>query len=727
MAGLFKRGSDVPVLAVMLLFGLWLAAVASSIFKPGFLTSGDHSLQYYKCWYLVNVLIPRYGQVIGWDQNAACGYPVHQFWPPLFNLMVVSIHYASLTLIPLEVAYKLAVLFVFLLPTVSIYAFMRDLGLPSASYLFSAFLPLIDIGRYFFIRGAYVIGGGMTLLFVFGMPEQALAVGLMPLAFMFFGRALVAFSVRNAVFTGVVMALVALSYPSMAYGGIVGLALYAGLFIYQSRGCVRGRVADTLRGLLKVLVAAVVFFVSLSAFWVVPLFFKRGFSSSAGQEPMISLLDLLGLFDFTSRAPLMDRFILVAGFVGLLFALYRRDRRVSLVVALLVLFLGFSFGFGPLYGLLPLKWGLKAERFIVPLRVVWFMLAGYGFSQVTDLSVKLGSKIGAVAKAFPRVVEAGWGRYAATILFAGLILGYPTLSAYRYVDTNVITALTLYDDPQLPSLMKLYAWLSANVPEGARIDWPRFLRGGYYHFIGSVMFAGRPTVFFWNPEATGLVFDYLYPVYHDVWFPLFAQDADPTRFNMTEVHDRLKTVGVSVLVTEASNVKVALGMHPNLFEKVHDVDDFSIFYIKDPELGYVKVLDSGGARVEGVEVEPELIRFVIKGCEPRTTVLVRVSYFPNWKAFANGREIEVRADEATGLMLFTLDAVGDVTVKLVYTSLWFEQAAAALTLVSIPLLLFVLMPRSLAHKAVDTFGRLYRVLSTSKGSVSRHRWRRRRS
>ena len=705
MSSLLKRNMDIPILVLMLLFGLWLTAVVSPIFKPGFLTSGDHSLQYYKCWYLVNVLIPRYGQAIGWDQNAACGYPLQQFWPPLFNLMVVAIHYISLTLIPLEMAYKLAVLFVFLLPTITIYDFMRDLGLPSAASLFSAFIPLIDIGRYFFIQGAYIIGGGMTLLFVFGAPELALAVGLMPLAFLFFGRALKTFTVRNAVFAGVVMGLVALSYPSMAYGGVVGLALYTGLFIYHSRGYAGGRVAETLRGLSKVLPTVVAFFVSLPAFWVVPLLFKSGFSSSAGQAPMISVVDLLGLFDFTSRAPLMDRFILATGLVGLLFALYRRERGVSVILVLLALFLGFSFGFGPLYPLLPLKWGLKAERFIVPLRLLWFTLAGYGFSQVIDLFVKLDSKAGVFARVFHR---AEWGRRAATILFAGLILAYPTFSAYRYVDTNKVTALTLYDDPQLPSLMKVYAWLSTNVPEGTRVDWPHFIRGVFYHFVGCVMFADKPTDFKWNPETTGLVFDYLHPVHDGVWFPLFAQDADSARFNMTDVYNRLKTVGVSVLVTEVPNIKTALSLHPNLFERVHDVDDFSVFYLKDPELGYVKVLAGQGVQVEGVKVEPELVQFVVRDCKPRTEILVKISYFPNWRAFVNDREVEVRVDDATGLMRLTLDEVGDVRVKLVYMSLWFEWAGVALTVLSILALLLILVPRSLSHNVIQRFSRLLR-------------------
>jgi len=390
----------------------------------------------------------------------------------------------------------------------------------------------------------------------------------------------------------------------------------------------------------------------------------------------------------------MDRFVLVTGLAGVLFALYRRERRLGIVVALLILFLGFSFGFGPFYSLLPFKWGLKAERFIVPLRIVWFMLAGYGFSQVVELLMKLGFKTRVSRHAY----GPGWRTPVTTLLCAGLILAYPTFSAYRYVDANRITALTLYDDPQLPSLTKVWAWLSASVPEGTRIDWPHFIRGVLYHFIGSVMFAGRPTDFFWNPETTSLVFDYLHPVYDGVWFPLFAQDADPTRFNMTDVYVRLRTVGVGVLVTEVPSIKAALVMYPRLFERVHDVDDFSIFYLRDPELGYVKVLDGQVTGVEGVKVEPEQVQFVVRGCGPKTELLVKMSYFPNWKAFVNGRETAVRVDDSTGLMRLTLEEAGDANVRLVYVSLWFEQTGAALTVLSLVGLVLVLAPKHLGDR-----------------------------
>jgi hypothetical protein len=317
-----------------------------------------------------------------------------------------------------------------------------------------------------------------------------------------------------------------------------------------------------------------------------------------------------------------------------------------------------------------------------------------------DLAIKLGTKVGVVGR-IPRGPEgAAWGRRAASLLLAGLILGYPTFTAYRYVDANKIMALTIYDDPQLPSLMKVYSWLSTNVPEGTRVDWPHFSGGILYHFVGSVMFAGRPTVFIWNPETTGRVFDYLHPVYDGVWFPLFAQDADPARFNMTDVYSRLRTVGVGVLVTEVPNVKAALDLYPRLFERVRDVDGFTIFYLKDPEPSYVKVLSGQGVQVESVEVEPEQIRFVVRGCKPETEILVKVSHFPNWKVFVNDREIKVRADDTTGLMRLTLDEIGDVRVTLVYASLWFEQVGTALTIVFVLAFLLVLMPEALTRKAV---------------------------
>jgi len=51
-------------------------AVILTVMKPGYIINADHPCRLSEAWYVAEVLVPRYGRLMGWDPFLFAGFPI---------------------------------------------------------------------------------------------------------------------------------------------------------------------------------------------------------------------------------------------------------------------------------------------------------------------------------------------------------------------------------------------------------------------------------------------------------------------------------------------------------------------------------------------------------------------------------------------------------------------------------------------------------------------------
>ncbi len=149
----------------------------------------------------------------GWSNLWFAGFPAFYFYPPLFFISVNVLNIVTLDLIPLQMSYKLlALASLFFLP-LTVFHSSRRMGYKRLESFFASVFSL----SFLFLNGHYS-SAHQTLNF--GFVAQIFALNLLML---FFGELFRLKGRKNVFVCGILLALAILSHPFIGILGIIGL------------------------------------------------------------------------------------------------------------------------------------------------------------------------------------------------------------------------------------------------------------------------------------------------------------------------------------------------------------------------------------------------------------------------------------------------------------------------------------------------------------------------
>jgi len=611
-------------------------AVILAVMKPGYIINADHPCRLSEAWYVAEVLIPRYGRLMGWDPFLFAGFPILKLGPSFFAIfLVVAIHYVTFKF-SIVSAYNIVIAGIYLLFPISIYFFTRKLGLDwhaaAATSAFACFSTSPFPNFFYF--------SPFNTIFVVGVWPFTLGLTLAFLATAKFIDFAEAKALRDLLMTSVLASLVALTNILTAFMlGILCLA-YVGSKLVQSHSL--SGVIGFVRNMAWLGLVALIA-LALAAFWVFPFLADRDYWLLLYADPPYEpertwvtlypfvvpfapqLSDAPGGWIFQYFYDYSFVTIWSLGMMGFLWSLRKWKSKVLMLVPALFLGLVFARGsFSP-----PVT---QCLRFLDFVKMIWFYFAGF---LVHEVSKFLGSKVGrSLASGDITFEKAVTVNFMILITLSGLWLPYLNFSGYLgLVQTSGSNEL-------MTLVHKVYDWLSLNAAEGSSIFyedttfWDNrvdpFNQLWFAHAFGAApMFTGHPSY--------GGFYGFWYRPYNDAWGDLIWGIYDNTPI---EAHRKFAFYNIKYAVGFSEPLKMILS-DPTLFKEKVSFPPFYVYEVLDLTPSYA-FLDGGNGEAIVDMFAANSISVDIKRADENVLLVVRASGFANWKAYVNGAETPIQ-------------------------------------------------------------------------------------
>ncbi|MCL5291800.1 MAG: 6-pyruvoyl-tetrahydropterin synthase-related protein [Actinobacteria bacterium] len=596
-------------------------------------TGGDTGAHHYIPLFLKNYLLPR-GRITGWAPGWYAGFPALTFYFPLPALLIAALSY----LIPYQIAFKLVtVAGSFMLPLAAFATFKMldfDFPMPEAAALMS--IP-------FLLMESFTINGANLLSTLAGEFGYSIAFALvLPLTALFYrtmanGRSIVAgaFTLAATVLSHAVPAIIAVAsiLPSVI-GRNAHLRLWR-LLLILSLGF------------------------ALSAFWSLPFIAKLGYAARMVWQQTSDLENII---------PREIRMVALAGALGLVGAILKRERRLApfMSLALLSLLLYFYLPDGPIW----------RGRFLPFWYYAIMIFAAYAISLLARTLAGFARRIGL----FPTIASAlvlsmaGWTMVLPPIREARLARswiewnysGYerkPAWQLYRRINDKLKSlppgrvmweyspAYGKFGTPRAFEIIPY--WTGKPTMEGTLIE---SSLTAPFHFINQAEISPKPTRAV--PGITYPDFSFEMGVKHlelyNIKYLLVTSEEARAAADSSKQLKLLKRTGEFSIYEVATDGYVSIPKYRPLKGKERFWHETSLSWYKDEDkLDVPIVFGSDRALSAFKEVGPDLKHFSktplsIKGGVSEISLsneelkfktsaiglphLVRISYFPNWKA-----------------------------------------------------------------------------------------------
>lgn len=374
-----RREIDLEPLARRVIPPALLVMVACALLAPLLLgqmpRSQDHTVHLTRAWIFLHELIGR-GRLTGWSSYWFAGYPAGQLYPPGSDLWVTTFRLLGLGLTEWETSYAQAYLAFTVVGTLALYWLaVRATGSRLAATV-TGLLWLLDPGAY--------REGGWSFTVYWGVWSQVLGLVFAALALAALDRALERPSVGHAAVAAAAVGFSLLGHPM----SLVTLAVWVGSYLL-----VRWLGSGWRRGDLALSLGIAVWGGALAAWWLLP-FVSRGEWTIRVPALWRSMDDaaegILAGAPFENQLPLVGALALV----GVAAAIRRRQPlALAMVVSVAVfLFTSTSTAFTELR-LAELSAAFERiiyQRFSLPAKVAWFLLAGSGLSVIVSALAREG-------------------------------------------------------------------------------------------------------------------------------------------------------------------------------------------------------------------------------------------------------------------------------------------------------------------------------------------------
>jgi hypothetical protein len=647
-----RRVLDVAALALICWFafrhaGFWL--------RDDLYLYGDHPGQFYRLWQALNVVWHEEGHLIGWSPYWYAGYPELQFYPPGFVIAGWGLSTLSLHQLSLVSVYQILLFVAYLLPGIGFYTLLAwGIGDRLAG-LTAAWLAMISPALWGGVRGLAT-----------GLAGERLILGLIPLAVL----AGLAMMRRRYLWTGVALAALLLTttllmHPFHAVAPVLMLAAAAVSHRDQ-------------RQPLRQLVLAVLLAWGLSAFWLIPLLARRGYTTPIVRANLQQTVGFL-------RAQWMDLFyvLIAAALIGL--ALHSRTRRTATL--------------GVLVGGLAVTGFIFVDHLLLMDRLGFYLLdpvrfvAGAHVALIT--AVALG--VSELAWLVPRVLHR---RRLAPIALI-LLLAVPYSFYWR---VNQVYPFELWMQKWQPADDKVpLFYTEASHAYDLPLVWDaiastegRVLFTSYYWHLGEVPSSIKAaTPVFSGREIVGGTFSHWTPVARYLWT---GDINTPTLWGRVEEQDDRALAGMAWdEMTDEFLYNLCRRMNVTLVVATRDdvrarafldaASHFSLawsdsnFFLYNVE-GYQPTwADAYGAEVKVTRYQRNAIDLRVADALPAAVLHVKVAEYPLWRATVGGRPLQVTRDDIGLVQL--VPPVGNSLITLRYQPGLPERLGLGITLLSV--------------------------------------------
>lgn len=211
----------------------------------------------FSAYYTKEFLFP---DIIGWNPFFYLGMPQNQLYPPLFTLLTVFLSF----IFGVELAFKLIFSIAIAVTPLSFYYLARKFGFDK----FKAAISMLLMASALFAID-YAIGGNFPSSFKAGMVGNALAI---PLLFFYLGSLHCSLKDKKIAKPSIFMALLVLSNIFVAAAGIIVSLSFIAFNLSK-----RNTLFFLKHGILSFL---------LAGFWIFPVLFKAGYSRVTYLAPM---------------------------------------------------------------------------------------------------------------------------------------------------------------------------------------------------------------------------------------------------------------------------------------------------------------------------------------------------------------------------------------------------------------------------------------------------------
>lgn len=586
------RDLDLEPLARKWMPPLLLAVFAASLLWPLVIgsmpRSQDHMVHLTRAWIFVSQLLGN-GRISGWSSYWFAGYPAGQLYPPGTDIWVSLFRFLHWGLPDWAFSYAHAYLAFTVLGALSLYWLgLRATGSRLAGLLAGVFW-LIDPGAY--------REGGWSFTVYWGVWSQVLGLIFAVLALASLDRLLDEPSPRW-------VAAVALTAGFSMLGHPMSLPTLA--VLVPSLICCRWLCREWPERGLAPATGALLLGALLALWWLLP-FMSRGEWTIKVPELWRSMEqaseNVLRGTPFTHLWP-------VVGVLGLLGALRAAQERRPLLLSLVVSGAIFLFGAtSTAFETLALEdisasfARLIYQRFALPAKVAWFVLASFGAARLLE-----------VAKAY-RPKPLGLRRGIALSLVGGcvcapfIVFGHPVFSQTYLRQVGGLQLASQEDD--YPDYQRFLTW--------SRERWEE--RGSFYR-IAYVQPRNEHFL------ADAPVYNHT-PAYKVGWTPCTTFRHRP------ESDDPRVYRALSVRYVVARHA-----LHGAHLEKVQSFGNINVYETSFEERDRYTLIGPGEAEL--LRFDEEHISIRIAGAGPGTKLTLHVANYADWRAASDGEDLEIR-------------------------------------------------------------------------------------
>lgn len=222
-------------------------------FRYNNLISWDMIGHYFSAWYQKEYLFPN---MIGWNPFFFTGYPQNQFYPPLFSYLTSLLS----IVIPLNIAFKLLTSLSILITPFSFYYFARSFNISKTS---SSVVTLAMFSILFIFNNSF--GGDFQSTFEIGLVTNTLGLVLF---FYYFGSLIRSCEKKkNLLLPTILLSLIVISHIVVTFVSIIALFSIALV-----------KINDKLS--FKFFISHTGLAFLLTSFWTLPFIFKINFMDS---------------------------------------------------------------------------------------------------------------------------------------------------------------------------------------------------------------------------------------------------------------------------------------------------------------------------------------------------------------------------------------------------------------------------------------------------------------
>lgn len=621
----------------------------------------DYPLHFYRTWLVSDVLLPNFGNIIGWVPFFQGGYIElfdNQPGPPL---LVALLRFLTVGQFPLPTLFRFTVIMGFLLVPLSIFFFCKSLKIQNSTSLLAALFWLFWSHHYFEF--------GLYSLY------YALAFSLFALAF--YHAFLNNRSLRNLLLTDVFLSLSFLFHPTIFLFSLVFLAIWSFSKLGQKS--------------LKPAFILAILFLGLSAVYLAEIYEGSVYSSISWSEHLNEMFP--GMFNFKTR--LLDELLATPivpflAMMSILLILFEKEKIpqlkplavptiLLLLLSILTIFLQKTFG-SPWLNI------FKIERFSAFIHVFAIILACLVLQHIMAKTPRKYRFVPAFSLALVLVTFAffflyltmSW--YNPSDLFDAVNTNPPAsyknvfLSWYRVLPMNGIFSFN--PDGYVYST---FFWLRHNTIQGSRIVFEDSSKNRY----GGWLLALAP--FYTNREFIGGPFPSI----------KLSKELDVTAINgqffgksigsyrLPEFRTLLEDFDIKYLTVWSPSFIDYLSKQSNEFPLAYVSPKSDIFVFLNPTYTPARVRSlTGNSSAIVTSTSPTLIAIDIQNATKDEEILVKLRQAPNWKATSSAGPIE-KTTYRSVLTKLTLPAAGNYKINLRFEESLLEKAGKWISIISI--------------------------------------------